>query len=194
MFSRLLPLAKTLIFKPNPAFSLYNTQISEKYGQKCCRYNQNGKPMSENKAKQTYSALKDFLIGWKLISSSRRLIRLFYFEDYPLAIEFLREIAKIDCLTTRNCPSFHVEKGELLKLELYSASLDGLSQVDFELAMRINGLKLEDFSLIEISDEGNYKDEVKQKRFERESKKIQKELQAQEGKISESTNKTNKTA
>ncbi len=44
----------------------------------------------------------------------------------------------MDTLTTKNCPSFHLTKGELLKVELYSPSLDGLSQIDFELAMKIN--------------------------------------------------------
>lgn len=188
MFSRLFAPKKSLFMCPSRLFTLYNSQISEKYGQKCCRYNQNGKPMSETKAKETFSVLRDFLFGWKLASGARRLIRVFYFEDYPLAIEFLKEIAKIDSLTTRNCPSFHVEKGELLKLELYSASLDGLSQVDFELAMRINGMKFNDFSLIEIEDEKNYKDEARRRRFERESEKIQRELKSQEG--NENNNKT----
>ena len=172
----------SISFKPLYRFAFYNSRISDKYGQKCCRYNQNGLPMSGSKAQETFKTLKDFLSGWKLSNDFRRLNRVFYFEDYTLAIEFLREIAKIDCLSTRNCPSFHVEKGELLRLELYSASLNGLSQVDFELAMRINGLKLGLFSLIEIDDERNYKEEIRKKRFERESAKIQQDLKSQEGK------------
>lgn len=133
-------------------FSMFNSRISEKYGQKCCRYNQNGQPMAESTAHSTFSGLREFLQGWKLKENSRRLIKDFYFEDYPLAIQFLKEIAKIDALVTKNCPSFHVEKGELLKLELYSPSLDGLSQVDFELAMRINGINTKEYGLIEIND------------------------------------------
>lgn len=142
-------------------FALYNSKISEKYGEKCCRYNQNNRPMEENTAKNTLAALKEFLGGWNLCSAGRRLVRNFYFEDYPLAIQFLKEIAKIDALSTKNCPSFHVEKGELLKLELYSPSLDGLSQVDFELAMRINALKLEEFALIEINNLERYFNKLK---------------------------------
>ena len=48
-------------------------------------------------------------------------------KDYLMAIKFLNEIAKMDALTTKNCPSFHIEKGELLKIELYSPPLNGLS-------------------------------------------------------------------
>lgn len=32
-------------------FCFFNQQISEKYGKKCCRYNQDGKPMPEAQAK-----------------------------------------------------------------------------------------------------------------------------------------------
>ena len=132
--------------------------------------------MSPETAQSTYKALKDFLQGWKLTSPYRMLIRDFYFEDYPLAVQYLKEIAKIDALSTKNCPSFHIEKGELLRIELYSASLEGLSQIDFELAMRINELKTGEFSLIEIQDVKDYKKEVQMVRFKREGERIQKEL------------------
>lgn len=170
----------SLSFKILRRFAFYNSQISEKYGQKCCRYNQNSLPMPPETAKSTFNSIRDFLIGWNLNESCKALCRNYYFEDYPLAIQFLKEIAKIDALTTKNCPSFHVEKGELLKLELYSPSLAGLSQIDFELAMRINGLKSEEFGLIEITDLNNYKDEVKMLKFKRESAKIQKALKEDE--------------
>lgn len=29
------------------SFSFFNKQISDKYGKKCCRYNQNGLPMKK---------------------------------------------------------------------------------------------------------------------------------------------------
>ncbi len=132
--------------------------------------------MSPETAQKTYNALKDFLQGWKLNDPYRMLIRDFYFEDYPLAVQFMKEIAKIDALSTKNCPSFHLEKGELLRIELYSASLEGLSQIDFELAMRINELKTGEFSLIEIQNVKDYKKEVQMVRFKREGERIQKEL------------------
>ena len=136
--------------------------------------------MSPTKATETYNAIKGFLKGWKLTENCRILCRNFYFEDYPMAVQYLKEIAKIDALTTKNCPSFHVTKGELLRLDLYSASLDGLSQVDFELAMRINELITDEYGLIEINDMNDYKNEVQQVRFKRESDKIQKLLKEQE--------------
>ena len=37
----------------------------------------------------------------------------------------------MDVLTTKNCPSFHLTKGEILKIELYSPPISGLSSLDF---------------------------------------------------------------
>jgi len=44
-------------------FCFFNKQISEKYGQKCCRYNQNGIPLPLAKVNETFSNLRDFLQG-----------------------------------------------------------------------------------------------------------------------------------
>jgi len=39
-------------------FCFFDRQISEKYGQKCCRYNQNGIPLPLEKVTQTFTQLK----------------------------------------------------------------------------------------------------------------------------------------
>lgn len=35
-------------------FSFFNKQISDKYGKKCCRYNQDGKPMARETVIKTF--------------------------------------------------------------------------------------------------------------------------------------------
>lgn len=70
-------------------FCFFNKQISEKYGKKCCRYNQNGEPLPLKKANEIHSSLKDFLLGWKLRENGHKLVRHFYVEDYPLALKYL---------------------------------------------------------------------------------------------------------
>ena len=57
-----------------------------------------------------------------------------------------------------------MKNGDLLRLELYSASLKGLSKVDFELAMHINKIKFDDYEVIPIEDEKNYRAEVRIKK------------------------------
>ena len=69
-------------------------------------------------------------------------------EDYPSALEYMKEVIKIDMNEFKQCPTYsnffiiflEVEHGELLTLELYSLPLKGLSMVDFHFAMRINNL------------------------------------------------------
>ncbi len=64
---------------------------------------------------------------------------------------------KIDSLGHKNCPSLHVINGDLLVLEFYSASLDGLSQVDFDLALAVNRIDLAPYHLIPIHDVNDYR-------------------------------------
>lgn len=80
------------------SFSFFGQKISDKYGKKCCRYHQDGKPMAPEKVQQTFSQLKEFLEGWKIGEESRSLYRHFYMEDYLMGVQFVKDIAKIDAL------------------------------------------------------------------------------------------------
>eukprot|EP01017_Pseudomicrothorax_dubius_P028265 TRINITY_DN3350_c0_g1_i1.p1 TRINITY_DN3350_c0_g1~~TRINITY_DN3350_c0_g1_i1.p1 ORF type:complete len:145 (-),score=28.83 TRINITY_DN3350_c0_g1_i1:35-469(-) len=133
------------------SFSFFNKKISTKYGEKCCRYNQNGQPMPKEKVKAIMETVKPFMQGWKLNEEHTQLIRLFYTRNYLMAVQFIKDVAKIDALSTRNCPSFHLTKGELLRLEVYSPPINGLSQVDFDLAMRINQMNFEAVSYTHLT-------------------------------------------
>jgi pterin-4a-carbinolamine dehydratase len=71
--------------------------------------------------------------------------------------KFVDEIVKIDCMGHKNCPSIHVMNGDLLVLEFYSASIDGLSQVDFDLALAVNRIDITPYHLIPIHDHLHYR-------------------------------------
>ena len=60
-----------------------------------------------------------------------------------------------------------------MTLEAYSPSLNGLSMVDFEVAMNINQMKFSDYYLIEVKDLANYKGEVTAHKMRVQSKLIQ---------------------
>lgn len=76
-----------------------------------------------------------------------------------------------------------MNKGELLKVQLLSPPLNGLSHTDFEIAMKINTVfDPEKYYLIPIEDPNNFKREVMKIKFQRQSKDIQKELESSEGK------------
>ena len=71
--------------------------------------------------------LQEFLSEWHLEQDDRRLRRYFFLQDYQKAHEFLGEVVRVDSLSHKNCPSYRVTQGDLLVLDLYSPSLDGLS-------------------------------------------------------------------
>lgn len=52
-------IVRALVKKPNIKyqFCFFNQNISTKYGKKCCRYNQDGKPMPINKVNEAYQSL-----------------------------------------------------------------------------------------------------------------------------------------
>lgn len=157
-------------------FAFFNKKISKKYGEKCCRYGQDGKPLPKDRVQKTYEIMKEFLDGWKFNEEHTIIYRYFYCSNYLSAVQFMKDIAKIDALTTNNTPSFHLTRGELLKVELYSPSLMGLSQVDFELASAINRMKFKDYELEDVEDEMNYRAELRMKRQAKTSDALQKML------------------
>jgi pterin-4a-carbinolamine dehydratase len=158
-------------------FSFFNKQISTKYGEKCCKYGQNGIPLPKESVERTVTGLGTMLKGWKVDDKATMLYRFFYAKDYLNAVQFIKEVAKLDALSTKNQPSFHLTKGELLKIELYSPPLMGLSQVDFELALAINQLKFNEYELEPIEgDEKAYKLEIQKKQRAKVSADLQAKL------------------
>ncbi len=45
-------------------FAFFNKKISTKFGEKCCRYNQNGKPLDKDVVLRTAATAGDLLKGW----------------------------------------------------------------------------------------------------------------------------------
>eukprot|EP01016_Furgasonia_blochmanni_P021122 TRINITY_DN2344_c0_g1_i1.p1 TRINITY_DN2344_c0_g1~~TRINITY_DN2344_c0_g1_i1.p1 ORF type:complete len:201 (-),score=28.81 TRINITY_DN2344_c0_g1_i1:311-913(-) len=157
-------------------FSFFNNKISQKYGEKCCRYGQNGKPLNKETINQVISTIRPFMEGWKMNEDYTKLYRAFWGQDYMKMMAFMQEIAKMDSLSTKNNPNFVMKQGELLRIELYSAALGGLSQIDFQLAMNINRMEFDDYFVIPVEDEVNYRREVRMKKNQKESMQIQQML------------------
>lgn len=122
--------------------------------------------------------------GWHLKEEGKRLKKYYYIEDYPSVLDFIGQVVTIDSNEFKQCPSYRknfliadVTGGEILELELFSASIKGLALPDFQLALRINNIPASKFYLIELTDLENYKKEVGKIRMARESAKIQKMLE-----------------
>lgn len=87
-----------------------------------------------------YGELSPLIKGWRLSPDYLSLYRYFHTESYPAAIQYIQDIAQLDSEEYKNCPSFSLNKGEVLKVQLLSPPLNGLSHLDFEIAMKINTL------------------------------------------------------
>jgi Pterin-4a-carbinolamine dehydratase len=162
-------------------FAFFNQKISTKVSDKCCRYNQNGKPLDKETVLKHAESISKFIEGWKFNEDYTRMYRMFYARDYLMAVQFIKDIAKMDALSSRNCPSFQIKGGDFVKVELYSPSLDGLSQVDFQLAMEINNMKIDEYFLIPVEKEKNYRREAHLKMREKESEEMQQKLAQEDG-------------
>ena len=175
----------------------FGNYISRKSGQKCCQFNQNGKPLSvdivkkfldevdskNRKAVEEIKGLSDFekdrkFITWTPNNDYTKLYRLFYFRNVFSLTDFIKELYELDFNSNiKQIPNIEVKKQELLKIELETPKLKGLSYKDFQLAFAIDSINLKKFMLVPIKDEANYKKEIRQINLEDQNKKIMWELE-----------------
>lgn len=170
------------LISPSQKNIFFGKKLSDKYGKPCCRYGQDGLPMEKDKAERIFHELKSLLPKWKLNEDRTKLEANFFCSDYLKALDFVNEVGKLDSGVTKNTPSVKIEQGNFLKLSLYSPSLKGLSQVDFQLGLLIANIPYEKFDLIQVENEENYEKEGKSIIALKKSKELQQELLAQEGK------------
>ena len=169
-----------LRFFLNKKFAFFNGRISPNFGSPCCKYGQNGKPMSSERASEIFGKLQTELPNWSLESNGKRLIKFVYISDFYQLPEIIRQIIKIDETDTRNQPSFSVNNGDLLKIELLSNSIGGLSGVDFELALKLNSVDWKHYGAVELKTDKNYRMEMRMLKNEEENKRVMDELMSNE--------------
>lgn len=162
--------------RPLHLMAFFNGKIAEKYGTKCCRYGQNGKPMAADRVKEHYKELEPYLKSWKIGDDYDRLVKYIYLNNYHDAKDLITDIIKIDEHTVRNKPEIRLINGDLIEVTLISQPLKGLSQFDFDLAMRINTLKLDGYNAMEVSGPKKYRAEVRIKKHEDEQDQIKRLL------------------
>jgi 4a-hydroxytetrahydrobiopterin dehydratase len=80
--------------------------------------------------------------GWELSLDGRRIRRRWVARNFKAAIAFLNSVAAL-AEAEGHHPDLHLESYRELTLELWTHSLGGLSENDFILAAKINGLPIE---------------------------------------------------
>ncbi|CAD8065314.1 unnamed protein product [Paramecium sonneborni] len=85
-------------FKPKYS-AFFSEIITKKQFNKCCRYNQDQKSISPIQLRVLYETMKPMN------------------EDYLSEIQFIKDVSKIDSISTKNCLIIQLGGGELITLE-----------------------------------------------------------------------------
>jgi 4a-hydroxytetrahydrobiopterin dehydratase len=91
-------------------------------------------PLTDKEIKQY---IKDISVGWKVIDNNR-ISREFFFVSYRHTIDFVNKIADI-AENEGHHPVLHIYFGRAV-VELWTHSINGLSENDFILASKIDKL------------------------------------------------------
>ena len=173
--------AKSAGFSVRRPFAFFNEKISPKFGEKCCRYGLNGKPFNKERVDTYFNNLKVQIQGWRISEDYSHLYRYFYCEDYVAGLTLIKLIGQIDGKSSQNLPNFHFTNGNLIKVELTSHPLKGISHIDFELAIQLNQIDFDSIHVVPVTDPVHYRSEARILRQEKESQEFQELLKAEQG-------------
>ncbi|HET6517296.1 MAG TPA: 4a-hydroxytetrahydrobiopterin dehydratase [Nitrosopumilaceae archaeon] len=104
-------------------------ELSEK---KCIPCESGGEPLSENEAKKYLEQTP----SWKL--NGKKIQREFVFKNFEESMKFVNKVAKI-AESEGHHPDIHIHWNKVL-LELWTHSMNGLSENDFIVASKINNI------------------------------------------------------
>ncbi|CDW79570.1 4a-hydroxytetrahydrobiopterin dehydratase [Stylonychia lemnae] len=158
----------------------YGNNISRKAGQKCCPYGQNGKPLSKEKVEEFMQQYKDQRV-WKTNEDMTVLTREYYLKNIFCAVEFVKDLYEMDSLTTKQIPNVHILDQDIVKVELHTQKLKGLSYRDLELATIIDGFDLEKYKLVPIEDGFDTKRTIRKIKIDEQAKQFEEEIAATAG-------------
>ena len=93
------------------------------------------KPLTIPEARERLKAVP----GWQLQEAGPMLWREYKLKNFMAAVDFINRIATI-AEELDHHPDLHLTGYRNLRVELFTHSLKGLSEKDFQEALRINGL------------------------------------------------------
>lgn len=145
--------------------SFFGSSISRVAGEKCCEYGQDGKPLSVEYINSFFENSSEEVKYWRPDENYRMLTHSWFFVNYLQAVAFSLEIAKIDSMNVlKQQPNIYVLRKEILRVELTTPKLQGLSRADLSLAVQISLLPMKDYSVIPVLDDKNPRKELRSKK------------------------------
>jgi pterin-4a-carbinolamine dehydratase len=118
---------------------------------------------------------------WKVNEEYTRLHRSFYLQNIFGATEFVKDLYQADSVSTQQIPNVSITNQDIVRVELHTQPLKGLSYRDLELAMIIDSFDTERYKLIPLETEKGYKRLVRGLKIEEEMKAMEAEIVASEG-------------
>ena len=79
------------------------------------------------------------VLGWSVIEEGKKIIKTFEKKDFVSALAFVNEIGRI-AEEEGHHPDLHIYYNKV-QIELWTHAIGGLSENDFILAAKINGIK-----------------------------------------------------
>jgi len=105
-------------------------------GKKKCKPCEGGiPPLSEKEVAEYRKQIRD---NWKVIEN-KKLLKEYIFENYRDSMDFVNSVANL-AEEEGHHPVMHVFFGRVV-IELWTHAIDGLSENDFIMAFKIDGLK-----------------------------------------------------
>ena len=106
----------------------------ELHEKKCISCESGGTPLSDDEIKSNLEQIPE----WKL--NGKKIEREFSFSDFKEAMKFVNNVADL-AEGEGHHPDIHIHWNKVL-LELWTHSMNGLSENDFIVAAKINNLKI----------------------------------------------------
>jgi pterin-4a-carbinolamine dehydratase len=149
-------------------FTFFGNKLSRKAGEKCCEFGQNGLPLSNEYLQDFFNTASEQMKYWRLVESNTMITHAWFVTDYLKAVEFMLEVAKLDANNVlKQQPNMYILRKELLKIELTTPKLKGLSNADLALAVQICLLPQKDYGIIPVMDEKTPRRELRMKQTEK---------------------------
>ena len=86
-----------------------------------------------------------------------------------------------DSMSTQQIPNMSIVDQDLVRVQLHTKVLGGLSFRDLQLAHIIDSFDLQKYKLVALNSELNYKKVIRRKRIEEEMKRMEQEIISTEG-------------
>jgi len=106
--------------------------MSELKEKKCVPCEEGGEPLPENKVKEFLKKVPN----WDL--KGKKIERIFEFTDFKESMQFVNKVANV-AEEQGHHPDFHIQYNKVI-LELWTHSMNGLSENDFVIAAKINDI------------------------------------------------------